>query len=367
MSDEMIPLTKVDLSGSEMDRISNVLKSGQLVQANTVREFEQLLQKRVDVDHAIACSSGTLAIQLSLKALNIGPGDDVVMSDFCFPSVAAAILSVGANCVLCDVAPDCFNAGVEQINAVLTPQTKAVIVVHQFGIPAGAKALVEQLSVPVIEDAACALGAVDDGRACGTWGDFGCYSFHPRKIMTTAEGGLVVTAHEAFMERLRMLRNHGMVRLEHAVEFNDVGMSGRMTEIHAAIGLAQLERLDDQIEGRNRSAALYRAALENVSGVFTNHETWHAGRVYQSMVVRIRPPWNRDVVINELRRRGIQSTLGTYAIHRQAPFVSRCQRPSNGLAESNRAQEESLTLPLWADMEESTVARVVDALCEVLC
>jgi len=366
MNDEMIPLTQVDLTGSELKRIAAVLESGQLVQAGTVRQFESALEQRLAVSDAVACSSGTLAIQLSLRAMGVGPGDNVVMPDFCFPSVAAAVLSVGADCTLCDIAPHSFNAGLEQIESALTPRTKAVIAVHQFGVPAGAKKLVDSLSIPVLEDAACALGAVDDGEPCGKWGAVGCYSFHPRKIITTAEGGLMVTRRSDLADRLRMLRNHGMVYRDTGVEFEEVGMSGRMTEVHAAIGLAQLERLDAQIAGRAQAAGWYRQALASIDGVITDEETWAPGRVYQSLVVRIHPSHERDAVIQKLRGRGVHTTLGTYAIHRQSSFASLCRTSPAGLPESTRAYAESITLPLWSNMKESTVLRVAEALREVL-
>jgi perosamine synthetase len=367
MTKDHIPLMKLSLGASELDRIAQVLKSGQLVQAGTVQQFEQRLQERLHVEHAVAVSSGTSALHVALTALEVGRGDDVVVPDFCFPSVAASVLAVGANCVLCDIDPSTFNSGLAQIERALTPRTKVVILVHQFGVPAGAKELVSALPCIVLEDAACALGAVDHGRPCGTWGEAGCFSFHPRKIITTGEGGLICTQSEALAHQFRTLRNHGMRPSAIGVEFEHVGMSARMTELHAAVGLGQFDQLDALLAGRHQVAQWYREALCGVDGLIVSDATWHPDRVYQSLVIRVETAHLRDRLMTTLRERGIESTLGTYAIHQQSAYSDRCQQAKDGLAESTRAQAETLTLPLWAGMSQGQVDRVVQGLREGLC
>ena len=208
---------------------------------------------------------------------------------------------------------------------------------------------------------------MDNGRPCGTWGEAGCFSFHPRKIITSGEGGLICTNNEELSDQFRTLRNHGMRPSTIGVKFEQIGLSARMTELHAAVGLAQVDQLDALIEGRNRVAQWYREALDGVDGLIVSDATWHPDRVYQSLVVRVETPHLRDRLMTTLRERGIESTLGTYAIHQQSAFAERCQRAKDGLMESARAQAETLTLPLWAGLSQGQVDRVVQGLREGSC
>ncbi len=191
-------------------------------------------------------------------------------------------------------------------------------------------------------------------------------SLHPRKIITTAEGGLVVTREAELADRVGWLRNHGMLRTPRGIVFQEIGIAARMSEVHAAIGIAQMERLDGIIEGRARSALQYRERLVDADGIVPTPATWHPGRVYQSLVLRLRDGIDRDHVVASLRAQGIESTLGTYAIHRQPAFAARCRLSVGGLAGSVTSTDQSITLPLWPDMAEADVDRVTDALQELI-
>lgn len=357
-----IPLTKPVLGDEELAEVKAVLESGYLVSGPRVAAFEAALSARLAGHTCVAVGNGTMAIHLALVGLGVGPGDEVIVPDFCFPSVASAVMYTGAVPVLCDVDPDTFNLDPERAARALSPRTKAVLAVHQFGIPCGARALAAALPCPVVEDAACALGAFDDDGPCGAVTDLGCFSFHPRKVLTTAEGGLVAARDPAIADRLRTLRNHGMRRVDGALEFAEVGYADRMSDVHAAIGLGQLRRLDAMLAGRKRAAMRYREALP--ARVLAPPAVWHPGRVYQGLVVRVEG--DRDAVIAAMRERGIETTVGTHAIHQQAPFASRCRTAEGGLAGSILAARTSLTLPLWPGMPDADIDRVVTTLGELL-
>lgn len=363
---DRIPLTRPVLGAAELDEIDQVLQSGMLVQSQRVAALERAMSARLADARVVAVSSGTDAIHLTCRALDLGPGDEVIVPDFCFPSVAAAVIHTGAEVVLCDVDPDTFNLDRTTVEAALSERTRAVIAVDQFGLPCDAAALDAALPCDVIEDAACALGAVSGGEPCGTTTRVGCISLHPRKMITTGEGGLVVTRDAALADRVGWLRTHGMRRGEAGVVFEEIGFSARMSEVHAAIGLAQMARWDAVVNGRMRSAMHYRTALDGARGIAHSDATWRAGRVYQSLVLRLADGVDRDRVVATLRSRGIESTVGTYAIHRQPAFAGRCRTPAGGLPGSVRSAEQSITLPLWPDMPGEDIDRVVGTLRDLV-
>ena len=363
----MIRLTRPTLGASELDAVRRVLASGHLVQGPTVAAFEVALSERLGVPHVVACSTGTTAIQLALLGLGLKAGDEVIVPDFVFPSVAAAVLMTGAMPVVCDIDPDTFNMNPALVQAAVTEYTQAVVAVHQFGVPCDALAIADATLLPVIEDAACALGARDRGGLCGTQTGLGCFSFHPRKIITTGEGGAVAVHDKGIADRLRHLRQHGMrPGPQGGMEFPEFGVAGRMSDLHAAIGLAQLERLDEIIAGRARAAALYRGLLTLDDRVLTGPSTWHPGRVYQGMVVRLADEYDRDVVVAGLRALGVESTIGTYSISSHPGLLKAIEVVKGGVPGSKLAARQSLTLPLWPEMTEGDVDSVVAALAQTL-
>jgi dTDP-4-amino-4,6-dideoxygalactose transaminase len=360
-----IPLTQLVLGHEELEQVAAVLESGHLVSGPRVAEFEARMSAYLGGCGAVGVSSGTSAIQTALMALDLGPGDEVVVPDFCFPSVASSVIHSGADVVLCDVNPLTFNMDVDRVQLALSVRTRAVLVVHQFGIPCDAIAIQDMAGCAVIEDAACALGAQGETGLCGTQTQVGCFSFHPRKMLTTAEGGLVTSRDPDVIDRCRWIRSHGFRRGSDGAGFEELGLAARMSDVHAAIGLAQLDRLESIIAGRARSAAMYRELLGDLPGIADTRELFNSTRVYQSMVVSLTSGNDRDRVIASLGEKGIESTVGTYAIHQQKPFVD-CRIAAGGLAGSIEVAQQSLTLPLWPDMEAAIVERVADALREAL-
>ncbi len=365
----MLPIIRPDVSFAEVATdVEEILRSGTLTSGPYVAGFEAELAAAVGATYAVATTSATTALHLSLAAAGVGPGDEVLVSDFTFPASGNVIAERGAVPVLVDSRPDSFALNVEEAAAKVTSRTRAVMPVDPFGQPADLAAL-EQLALrhglTLVEDAACGLGSARDGRPCGAWGDLTCFSFHPRKVVTTGEGGAVATSDSELAERLVLLRNHGGVRAEVGLDFVEHGFNYRLSEIPAALGRAQLRRLDGILADRRPTAARYEERLAAVVGGDLRgpgpREVWS----YQSFVVMLADTVDRDQVITRMRDAGIETTLGTYAMHAQPAFARYGYRPGD-LPNSWRAQRRSLTLPLLPRMSEGDVDRVVSTLEQVL-
>lgn len=360
----MIPLTRplIDFADVAED-LRRIVESGQLTSGSFVAGFEADVAAYVGVEHAVATTSATTALHLALAAAGVGAGDEVLVSDFTFPASGNAIAQCGARPVLVDCEPGGFVLDFEDAERRITPRTRALMAVDPFGQPCdltAAAALCERHGLVLVEDAACALGAHVDGRRCGAWGPgAGCFSFHPRKIITTGEGGMVTTDDGALAERLRFLRNHGGVRAEVGLRFDEHGFNYRMSELQAALGRAQMRRLEEMLAGRRAAAQAYHRALEGVGGVAGPPED--SGATYQSYVTLLADGIDRNAVCLALRAAGVETTLGTYAMHAHPAFAAYGYRAGD-LPHSHRAQEQSLTLPLWPGMGEDVVERVVAAL-----
>ncbi|MDP1846710.1 MAG: DegT/DnrJ/EryC1/StrS family aminotransferase [Solirubrobacteraceae bacterium] len=360
----MIPLTRplVDFADVVED-FRRIVESGTLTSGAYVAGFEADLADYVGVAHAIATTSATTALHLVLAAAGIGPGDEVLVSDFTFPASGNVIAQCGARPVLVDCAPGGFLLDLEDAAARITPRTRALMAIDPFGQPcdlAGAATLARDHGLLLVEDAACALGAHVDGRRCGAWPGAAAFSFHPRKIITTGEGGMVTTDDDDLAARLRLLRNHGGMRGDVGMRFDEHGFNYRMSELQAAMGRAQMRRLDEMLAGRRTAAAAYDRALAAADGV-TVPAAGSAGATFQSYVLLLADGIDRDAVSLAMRAAGIETTIGTYAMHAQPAFAAYGHRPGD-LPHSHRAQEGSLTLPLWPGMGAAVVEEVVAAL-----
>lgn len=340
-----------------------IVESGMLTSGEFVAGFEADVARYVGTEHAVATTSATSALHLVLVAAGVGPGDEVLVSDFTFPASGNVIAQCGARPVLVDCAPGTFLLDLADAAARITPRTRALMVVDPFGEPcdlAGATALAQEHGLLLLEDAACALGGEAGGRRCGAFPGAGCFSFHPRKIITTGEGGMVTTDDPALAERLRLLRNHGGVRAGVGMRFEAHGFNYRMSELQAAMGRAQMRRLDEMLAGRRAAAQAYDRALESLGAVSVPAQG-SLGATYQSHVVLLADGIDRDAVCHALREAGIETTLGTYALHAHPAFAPYGYRAGD-LPHSHRAQEQSLTLPLWPGMGEEVVRQVAGAL-----
>ncbi len=359
-----IPLTRplVDFADVVED-FGRIVGSGQLTGGAYVAGFEADVAAYVGVAHAVATTSATTALHLALAAAGIADGDEVLVADFTFPASGNAIAQCGARPVLVDCAPGSFLLDLDDAARRITPRTRALMAVDPFGQPCdlpAAAALCEQHGLLLVEDAACALGAAVGDRRCGAFGGAGAFSFHPRKIITTGEGGMVTTGDARLAERLRLLRNHGGVRAEVGMRFEEHGFNYRMSELQAALGRAQMRRLDELLAGRRAAAQAYDRALAGV-GAVTVPAAGSAGATYQSYVLLLADGIDRDAVSLALRAAGIETTLGTYAMHAHPAFAAYGYRPGD-LPHAHRAQEQSLTVPLWPGMGEEVVEAVVAAL-----
>lgn len=360
----MIRLSVPDIQESDIARVVEVLRSGNLVQSEQVAGFEQALAEYTHIEHVAAVSSGTAALHLAVLALNIRPGDAVIVPAFTFPATANVVEAVGAEVVLCDVDPTTYVMVPGTLESIIQrhrgKHLKAVIVVHEFGYPAqitGICAVAKRNNLRVIEDAACALGTTSNGIHVGGFGDLGCFSFHPRKAVTTGEGGLVVSRDRALIESVRDLRNHGMRVTGSARDFIVAGLNYRMTEFQAALGGGQLGRFPQQIQARRKLAECYRDLFQSDSRVTL--PSFDPGHTWQTFMVTLGPGQDRDKVIIALGERGVQANLGAQAINCLSYYRDKYAWGPESCPVAARLYSHGLALPLHGRMVEADVRRVV--------
>jgi perosamine synthetase len=346
----VIRLAWPDLGEEELAAVAEVFASGQLTMGPKVAEFEEGLARACEVEHAIAVSSGTAALHVAVLALGIGPGDEVIVPAYTFPATANVVALVGAKPVLVDVDPETMNVRPESAADAVTDRTRAVLVVHLFGRPARWEQIGAAVpeSVVLIEDAAGALGARRTGRACGSLGRLGCLSFHPRKIVTTGEGGAVTTDDGELAEAIRSMRHHGW----RDSDLPAPGLNYRLSDVLCALGITQLRRLEALLEGRERLAAAYRERLDGLAQLPSADEGDRHG--WQAYVVQLD---RRDEALRALRAAGIQAQIGTYALHRLGAYSD--QGPFPG---ADATYERALALPFHNRLTDPDIERVGDVL-----
>jgi len=353
----LIRLAKPSIGQDERRAVTAVLESGQLVQGALVERFELAVAALVGRRHGIAVSSGTAALQLALKVLQIGPGDEVLCPALSWPSPAHAIRVAGAKVQFVDVDKDEWNSTGEALRGARTGNTKAAIVIDQFGNPVRAAEIQEALgALLIIEDAACALGSRFASGPCGSLGKVSCLSFHPRKILTTGEGGMCLTDDDDIADQLRMLRNHGQLRGEFVVAAGNF----RMTEIAAALGLAQLQRLDDIVARRREIAAIYRELLDD--RLLLQSTPAGAESNYQTFGMVLPQGYDRNAVREKMNERGVEAGLLSFAIHKLGSFAG--HDASMPIAEHIAAR--GIALPLYPQMRNAEAEEVTRTLAGVL-
>lgn len=375
----MIRLTIPSVEEDDLQAMREVLASGYLVQGAKVAAFEKIVADYVGTKYAVAVSSGTAALHLGLLALSIQPGDLVIVTAYSFVATANVIELCGAQPAFVDIQPDTFNMDPNCLketlkrlmaNTDIAHRVKAVLPVHTFGQMADMPAILELASrhgLPVIEDAACALGATLHGRQAGTWGVMGCFSFHPRKAITTGEGGIITTNDPNMARRIRALRNHGQESDKEAPDFIFPGFNYRMTEFQAVLGVTQMSKLDRIIMARRRLAAHYDALLAETP--FQSPTVIPGSQpVYQSYVTLL--PENsaprRTDLIRHLKDQGIETTIGTWHIPLTTYFRSRYGYRTGDFPVTDQIFARSLTLPLYERLQEMQQATVVEQLLEAL-
>jgi dTDP-4-amino-4,6-dideoxygalactose transaminase len=346
-----IRLARPDVGEPEASAVRAVLESGQLTMGPKVEEFERAIARAVGSQHAAAVSSGTAALHVAVLALGIGPGDEVVVPAYTFPATANAVELCGAQAVLADVDPDSFLVDPASVARALTPRTRAVMAVHLFGRPVDWEALrrVVPEGVALVEDAAGALGATHRGAPCGSLGLLACFSFHPRKIVTTGEGGAVTTDDAALDAAVRRLRHHGWST---PGTMPAPGFNYRLPDLLCAIGIPQVERLEELLAARERVARGYEERLHDV--VLTPRADEDDRHGWQAYVVQLD---RRDAALEALREHGIEAQIGTWALHHLEPYRSQGRFPG-----ADRAFARALALPFHSRLSDDDLDRVAEVL-----
>jgi len=371
-----IPIARPHLAGDEADAVAQAIASGWISQGPRVREFEQAFAQRVGATAAVATSSCTTALALALHVSGVGPGDEVIVPSLSFIATANAVWHCGAKPVFADIDPLTCNLDPRSAEGAIGPRTKAIMPVHQLGLPADMDAfssLSARHGVAIVEDAACAVGAEYRGQPIGSLGTLACFSLHPRKVITTGEGGMIAVQDEQTAERLRRLRGHGMDVSDLArhtaeqvivEEYPERGWNARMTDVQAALGLCQLRALEQILARRRRLAARYTAALERVPHIETPFDPDYARRTWQSYSVRIAPeaPVSRDELMRRLLGDGIATRRGVMAIHEARAYAG----DDPCLPHTEEAARERLLLPLYPDLTEEQQDYVLERLSHAI-
>ena len=393
----MIPIAKPQIGEEEIQAAAAALRSGWVSQGPRVAEFEQTFADLVGAPHACAVSSCTTALHLALLAVGVQPGDEVITVSHSFIATANSIRYCGATPVFVDIEPDTFNLDPSRLESAITERTKAILCVHQMGMPcdlAQITAIAARHGLPVIEDAACAIGS--EIRIADAWerigkpnGDIACFSFHPRKVITTGEGGMLTTRNPEWDAQFRLLRQHCMSvpdTKRHAsaqVIFEDypaVGFNYRMTDMQAAVGIEQLKRLPEIIDIRRELADRYRALLASIPGLVLPREPDWARSNWQSYCVRLPEAVDQKQVMQSMLDDGVATRRGIMCSHREGAYAGegwtcttrlkgRCDCRTGTCAElqhSERAQDHCIVLPLFPQMTAEQQRQVAAALASAM-
>lgn len=367
----MIPIAKPYLTAEDAQAAYDTILTGWITQGPRVAEFEEKFAQYTGARYAVAVSNCTTALHLSMIVAGIGAGDEVICPSMSYIATANSIKYVGAKPVFAEVNPVTYNLDAADVARRITPRTKAILLVHQIGTPADIdafSALAKQHNLHLIEDAACAVGSSYKGKKIGSHSSLVCFSLHPRKVISTGDGGFITTDNEAYYQRLRLLRQHGMsindrVRHESAkVMFEDhveVGYNYRMTDIQAAVGIQQLAKLDWIVEERRKIAKQYQAAFADIpfirvpqeaDGYFTNFQSF-------SIYLKKDCPVSRNDLMQQMLDAGVSTRRGIMTAHRETAYKQECAGLS--LPVSEDAADNSIILPLYIPMQQSDIEKVI--------
>jgi perosamine synthetase len=361
-SPSVIPLTSPDIRQEDIDRVVAVLRSGMLVQGSKVKEAESALAAFTGAACVDLVSNGTGSLHLALIAVGVGTGDEVIIPAFSYVATANVVELVGAKCVFVDIDLPTFNIDSQYIEAQITPHTKAIMPVHEFGLCANMTAIMDiadRYGIPVIEDAACAIGATHHGRQAGTFGCFGSFSFHPRKSITAGEGGCLVTPNSALDRRVRTLRNHGIAPDSIPMDFIEAGFNYRMTDIQGAMLLGQLDRLPETLARKRTIASRYLADMKNpqVSLPSVPEGGEHS---WQTFHLLLESESRRDAMSAHLRQLGVMSNYGAQCIPAMTYYRNKYgENLWRDFPNAYRAYTCGLAIPLYEKLTDEQVEQVI--------
>lgn len=367
----MIRLTVPSIEADDLQVVQEVLASGYLVQGPRIEEFERVVAEQVGAEHAVAVANCTAALHLSLLVLGVEAGDRVAVTTYSWPATANVIALCGAEPVFIDIDPVTYNMDPARLEEALAAgAVKAVLPVHAFGGMADMRrirAVADRFGTPVVEDAACALGAELEGVAAGAWGELGCFSFHPRKAVTTGEGGIITTNRADLARTLRILRNHGLDPDAPAPDFVAPGYNVRLTEFQAALGTTQMDKLGRIVASRRAGARNYERLLQG-TGIVCPVALADSAHVYQSYVVllpREDAPRRREI-LTALRTAGVEATIGTYHMPLTTYFRTRYGHEPGRFPVTDDVAERAVSLPLYDGLSEEEQEVVVESLLTAL-
>lgn len=367
----MIPIAKPYLTAEDAQAAYDTILTGWITQGPRVAEFEEKFAQYTGARYAVAVSNCTTALHLSMIVAGIGAGDEVICPSMSYIATANSIKYVGAKPVFAEVNPVTYNLDAEDVARRITPRTKAILLVHQIGMPADIdafSALAQKHNLHLIEDAACAVGSSYKGKKIGSHSSLICFSLHPRKVISTGDGGFVTTDNEAYYHRLRLLRQHGMsindrVRHESAkVMFEDhveVGYNYRMTDIQAAVGIQQLAKLDWIVEERRKIAKQYQAAFADIPFIRVPQEAEGYFTNFQSFSIYLKKdcPVSRNDLMQRMLDAGVSTRRGIMTAHRETAYKQECTGLS--LPVSEDAADNSIILPLYIPMQQADIDKVI--------
>ncbi|RZB31526.1 MAG: hypothetical protein SRB2_04495 [Desulfobacteraceae bacterium Eth-SRB2] len=357
-----VPLAFPSIDQNDIENVIRVLQSGQLVQGSQIKLLEKAVAALIGVEHAVAVSSGTATLHLALLSLGVGPGDEVVVPAFSYVATANVVELAGAKPVFVDILLDTFNIDPYRIEAAITPRTKALMPVHEFGYPADMERIIEiadRYSLPVVEDAACALGAEWKGRKVGAWGKIGSFSLHPRKAVTSGEGGVLTTNDSNLAKFFSIMRNHGIDNASGVMDFVAAGFNYRMTDIQAALVVGQLKRLKTIIAKRNVIMDCYDKELK--PRFFQKPKPPLNGRTtWQSYHIVLNDDVAQTRFLHFLTEKGIGANYGAQCIPVQTYYRKKYGYTSVEFPVAYRAFSQGVVLPIFDSMTENQVSYVIE-------
>lgn len=363
-----IQLMKPFVGDEELAAIKKVLDSGFLTEGKETQEFEQQFAKYSDAAHGIATTSCTTALEIALRVLEIGPGDEVLVPDFTYPATADVVVILGAEPILIDVDLETYNIDSSNLDAAITERTKCIMPVSLFGNPVDMKPLwelQERHGFQIVEDAACSAGAIIDGKKVGSLADMSCFSLHPRKVITTGEGGMITTNNNEYADSARALKKFGLKTTpDGKMNFMSYGTNYKLSNILSAVGLVQLSKIETIITNRLEKAKIYTELLQDLEGVKPPKVPEGVRHTYQSYSCYIEPEGIRDKLLADMRAQGIECQIGTYSLSLTPAFAN--TRKIGELENSHKLYNNLLTLPVHHELTYEDQVYVCDTLKQLL-